>query len=630
MNVAKYYFKRVKPFLVLFIVCGIIEFLYKAVSAGEQADFAISSLFKMLLNFTWQSGTVFLFLGAGLSFYLLVMPRRWIGGRLDRFYSAGIFFAFSWLIIFSKLAEALFWQEFGVSFNFIAVDYLVYTQEVLGNIAESYPMGVILSFISIAAAFFTWLFVRSQRQQEYIWPLIPGLVGRCAVTAGLIIACGATSIIFDGSMANQVSDNRYSREIAKNEMYSFFSAFMNNRLDYAEFYIQKNPDDNLALLRSIYQADGVEFADGSLTRQITAVEPPRELNVVLVVMESLGSEFMNENRIDGSNLTPNLSSLSKKGIYFVNTYATGTRTVRGLEAVTLALPPQAGMSIIRQKNNAGLSNISTVFRERGYNIQWLYGGYGYFDNMNEFFGQNGFNVIDRTDIDEQDIHHETVWGVADEDLFTKTLLEADKSYAAGQKFFQLVMTTSNHSPYSYPEGRIDLPSKVSGRKGAVKYSDWAVGDYVARAAEKPWFNDTVFIFIADHGASSAGKQELNPDKHKIPFIIYSPQNIEPQRIERVISQIDAMPTVLGLLNFSYTAPFMGRDALKAPDDGRYFISNYQYIGYGEHDKLLILKPVREAVYYDAGGDVTQPDLAMLDKAVAYYQYASDWPVILRR
>ncbi len=242
-------------------------------------------------------------------------------------------------------------------------------------------------------------------------------------------------------------------------------------------------------------------------------------NVVLVVMESMGSEFMNEeNSTDGENLTPQLSRLAREGLYFTNVYATGTRTVRGLEAVTLALPPQAGMSVIRQKKNENLANIGSIFKEKGYDVKWLYGGYGYFDNMNAFYGGNGFTVVDRTDIADEAVHHATVWGVADEDLYTKALQEASVSYEQGKPFFYLLMTTSNHRPYTYPEGRIDLPPKVSGRRGAVKYADWAVGDFIERARVQPWFRDTVFVFIADHGAGSAGKSELNPKSHRIPLI----------------------------------------------------------------------------------------------------------------
>jgi phosphoglycerol transferase MdoB-like AlkP superfamily enzyme len=504
----------------------------------------------------------------------------------------------------------------------------------LGNIIETYPVGTLLSIILIVTIAFSYLNNRLIKRESFILPLVPNLWGRLKCAASIFLCLAAAYFVLDGAQAANISPNRYNQEIAKNETYSFFNAFLANKLDYGEFYITRDDAANIKDLQEIYRAANVTYKENdTLKRFIKADGAEKRKNVVLVIMESMSSSFMNENNPEGENLTPNLTRLAEEGLYFANVYATGTRTVRGLEAATLSMPPQTGMSIIRQKGNENLQNIGTLFKERGYDVSWIYGGYGYFDNMNDFFRNNGFSVTDRTDISADKIHHETTWGVADEDLFTKAIESADQSAANGSSFFQLILTTSNHSPYTYPDGRIDIEAGT--RKGAVKYADWAVGDFVARAKEKPWFNDTIFVFLGDHGAASAGKKELNPSTHKVVSVIYSPSEIAPQRIDKTISQIDVMPTVLGLLNFSYEASFMGRDALAAPDDGRYFISNYQYVGYGEKDRLLILKPVRESVYYNGDNEENEnnkedaPDETMLNRAVAYYQYAAKWQEILR-
>ena len=142
---------------------------------------------------------------------------------------------------------------------------------------------------------------------------------------------------------------------------------------------------------------------------------------------------------------------------FTRLYATGTRTVRGLEALALSLPPTPGHSVVKRPNNENLHTIGEVFADKGYEPIYLYGGYGYFDNMEHFFGSNGYTFIDRSAIaDKADIHYENIWGVADEDLFTLTLRELDKRHAAGRPFFAHVMTTSNHRPFTYPAGRVDI------------------------------------------------------------------------------------------------------------------------------------------------------------------------------
>ncbi len=161
-------------------------------------------------------------------------------------------------------------------------------------------------------------------------------------------------------------------------------------------------------------------------------------------------------------------------------YATGLRTVRGLEALTLSIPPTPGHAVPMRANNKGFQTIGGVFRDQGYEALYVYGGYSRFDNMRDFFGGNGYTVIDRSAIDPKDISHETIWGVADEDLFRLAVREIDARAAAGTKVFTHVMTTTNHRPFTYPANRIDIASGT-GRDGAVKYTDWAIGEFVRLA-----------------------------------------------------------------------------------------------------------------------------------------------------
>jgi phosphoglycerol transferase MdoB-like AlkP superfamily enzyme len=236
--------------------------------------------------------------------------------------------------------------------------------------------------------------------------------------------------------------------------------------------------------------------------------------------------------------------------------------------------------------------------------------------------------VDRNNFAPDEITFANIWGVCDEDLFRKTIREARESHEAGRPFFSMVMTTSNHRPYTYPEGSIDIPSKT-GRKGGVKYADHAIGKFIEEARKEPWFKDTVFVFVADHCASSAGKTELPVKKYEIPLLVYAPHHVKPGRIDRMMAQIDVAPTVLGLLNMSYTTDFLGRDILKA-DQGqpeRAFISTYQKLGYIAGDRLLILGPQKEATLsrFDRRTGATAPlpmDEGLLQEALAWYQGAN--------
>jgi len=551
--------------------------------------------------------------------YLLLIPEAVFRHPLHRLWlELGYVAAFA-LLLFIGVAEWLFWDEFGSRFNFVAVDYLIYTQELIGNIRESYPLTALLSGIG-AAAMTLHVLVRRRLLARLNHPT--RLAVRLRHAAGFVGAALLATVLIDSSLA-QVSTNRYENQLAGNGTYNFFAAFRNNELDYDTFY-RTEPEP--VVQQHLAQMLG-EPTTGDELSALHAVRRPgaeRRLNVMLVVVESLSAEFLGAYG-DGRGLTPHLDAIAADSLRFTRLYATGTRTVRGLEAVTLSLPPTPGSSIVKRPNNSGLFSAGFLFRERGYDTRFLYGGYGYFDNMNAFFAGNGYEVVDRTDMDETEAPFATIWGVADEYLFNRALAEADRSHAAGRPFFQHLLTTSNHRPYTYPDGRIDIPSG-SGREGAVKYTDWALGNFIAQARQHPWFDDTVFVIVADHCASSAGRAELEVARYRIPLLVYAPRHIRPQQVDVLASQIDVMPTVLGLLNFSYDSKFFGQDLLAAGSGGRALIGNYQKLGYLHDERLIVLSPQRQVSAYTMDGrgrlQVAAPDNGELADAVALYQGAS--------
>jgi len=529
------------------------------------------------------------------------------------------------IMLFNAAGEWTFWDEFGSRYNFIAVDYLIYTHEVVGNIVESYPIGLILSGLTLlslglAWGIRRWLWASHHVESHY--------TGRAVWLLFLLTVPALAFALVDFRLKEQ-SANRYVNALSGNGIYEFFAAAYNNELDYATFYYSLPLDQAMVRLRAQLATPHAQLASADphdLTRIVAYPGAEKRLNVILISVESLSAEFMSRfgNR---RNITPRLDALAQQGLLFTNLYATGTRTVRGLEALALSVPPTPGQSIVKRPNNDGLFSLGEVFKSKGYEVRFVYGGYGYFDNMNDFFTGNGYQVVDRIAIPAERIHHETIWGVADEDLFTQALLEADKAHATGKPSFMQVMTTSNHRPYTYPQGRIDIPSKT-GRDGGVKYTDWAIGDFIERAASKPWFADTVFVIVADHCASSAGKSDLPVNRYQIPAIFYSPRHIQPAEFTRLTSQIDLPPTLLGLLNFSYRSRFMGYDMfdLEAGRE-RAFISTYQDLGYLRDGKLVKLGPRHNHAVYQPGftdGSARElpPEPELEADAVSGYQAAS--------
>lgn len=567
----------------------------------------------------------FVYFGWPLVLLLCALPRRIAATRTARRVIGASCLAALFVLLFIAAAEWTFWDEFQARFNFVAVDYLVYTTEVIGNIRESYPVGVILGAILLAAIA---VFVATSR-----WRRADEGPARLATRSIVFVAWLAASIVATLGITGDLKDrgdNVYADELAGNGIYQFFAAFRAASLDYDRYYRTLPIDEAFVEVRALLASPDSRWVSDRdprlLLHEVRTPGPERPLNVVLVSVESLSARFSGTyGRVP--SLTPQLDALTKDSLLFTRLFASGTRTVRGLEALALSVPPTPGESIVKRNDNHGLYSLAGVFNSKGYRSQFLYGGYGAFDEMNDFFAHNGYEVHDREEIPKERIHAANIWGVADEDLYTMALEQLDAAHARGQPLFAHVMTTSNHRPYTFPEGRGPWPQGE--RDSAVAYSDWAIGDFLRRARARPWFRDTVFVLTADHCASSAGKASLPVFRYHIPLWIYSPGNVTPGRFDEMVAQIDIGPTVLGLLGMDYRSAFYGVDVLRRPpDSARVFISTYQLMGYLRNDILVELAPkggVR-AVRPTYDSDLPQPELPLDDglahEAIAYYQTAA--------
>lgn len=500
--------------------------------------------------------------------YLLLCPRwlwqrRWHQRMLFGMAAASLF-----VMLLTAVAEWLFWDEFGVRFNFIAVDYLVYSKEVADNILESYPLYSLLALLTIFAIGLT-LALRQALRAALEAPHLPAMP-----SAGCLLMLALLTGLHGGLMGQDaprgMGGNVYQRELSSNGPYQFFAAFRNNELDYAQFYAMLPEPLLSSLLRREVAEPNARFIGSDpldIRRVIDNPGRQKRLNLILVTIESLSAKYLGSFG-DRRGLTPNLDALRPQSLAFTRFYATGTRTDRGLEAITLSIPPTPGCSIVKRiGRETGYASLGRQLNAQGYDSVFLYGGRGYFDNMNAFFSGNGYRIVDQSSV--TDMSFQNAWGMADEDLYHQALQVADADHAAGRPFFLQLMTTSNHRPYTYTEGRIDIPSGT-GRERAVKYTDHAIGQFLAQARQKPWFDDTLFVFVADHTAGSADKEDLPVANYHIPLFLYAPMHVRSGEFRDVASQIDLAPTLLGLLGMDYTSTFFGRDVLRedrAPGTG---------------------------------------------------------------
>lgn len=603
---------------ILFLIMTTASMITRAVllvKSLPSLELTLPLLFKIFSVGLFFDTVTFSYTLIPFALAIVIIPNKFHNTRISYYLSQTFFFLFTFAMLFNGVAEYIFFDEFATRFNFIAVDYLIYTTEVVRNIQESYPVGMIISALLLLTLI---PFMPISRAVKRNYRSDTTLRKRAAFSSGLLLLPVISFFAVNLSLS-EISPNNYANELAGNGLYGFVSAFRNNELEFNRYYVTRGKDSVMAKLRSFLGSND----KNGITRKISSSEVQKHYNIILVCVESLSAEYLGAFG-NKKGMTPYLDRLAKESLFFTHLYATGTRTVRGLEAIILSMPPLPGTAIVKRPGNEQFLSFGEIMKQHGYDNHFIYGGRGYFDNMNYFFANNGFATIDQTDFKKEEISFKNAWGVCDEDLFDKTIKQASLSYKAKKPFFSFVMTTSNHRPYTYPEGKIDIPSGT-GRDGAVKYCDYAIGKLIEKSRKEPWFKNTIFVIVADHCAGSARKLALPIKNYEIPLVIYAPEILKAQKIDRMISQIDIAPTLLGLLQMKYESRFFGRDVFNensGPE--RAFIATYQKLGYIEDDKLLVLSPRKKSEFYrfirnDGKTTVTPIDEQLLQNGLAWYQ-----------
>lgn len=522
---------------------------------------------------------------------LLFFPKHRVKLRNILYFITLAIYVFA--IVMNAVSEYFFWNEFGIRYNFIAVDYLIYTNEVIGNIMESYPVVPLFSAVFVVVLALTaFLFVKTKS----VLKTIPTLLEKAALLIVYLLL--ALVGIWSLPRLDTISaENTFAQEIQSNGVYKFYYAFTHSELDFFQFYPTLPEKEAESIVLKQLNAPALE-------RQIVGDTTEVHHNVLLISIESLSAEYLTMYG-NTDNRTPFLDSLANNSLFFTNLYATGNRTVRGLEALTLCIPPTPGESVVKRKDNKDKFTTGSVFKSKGYDVKYLYGGDSYFDNMKDFFSGNGYDIVDSKSFALEEVTFSNIWGVCDEDMANKAIKVMNEQAKSGKPFFNHWMTVSNHRPFTYPEGKIDIPPTEKRRAGGVKYTDYALKRFFEMAKQQKWYKNTIFVIVADHCASSAGSTELPLDGYRIPCFIVA-DFITPKKIDVMMSQIDVMPTVFGLLNFNYISKFIGQDVLKEGYQPRAYIATYQDLGYLTPDKLTIISPLRKTTQYSLHKEAEQP------------------------
>ena len=559
-----------------------------------------------------------------LSLVLLFAP-VWKNASILRRALAHLFsFFFIFGLIYFAFAQYFFFDEFNSRFNLVAVDYLVYPHEVFVNIWQSYHVFWFLVAIGLFSCIFqifraSWL-VRPQ--------MLPAPFRSRLKFVGVQSVLVILVLVFFSTDTLALFSNRVANEIAANGISSFFRALHTNELNYNQYYRTIDRATAFSILQKELRFTGQQPVASleDLNRFFPGYpEGLGKLNIVVIVEESFGAQFVGVYG-DTRGLTPCFDRLSRHGMLFANGYASGTRTVRGLAAIVTSLPPIPSEGIMKRPGCEHIANWGTLLQRKGYQTSFMYGGHGIFDNMNHFFSNNGFAISDLAEIKE--ITHRNIWGVCDEDLFRHAKHYYAEAEKLGRPFFSVIMTTSNHQPYTFPENIPGVPASGGGRLAGVRYADYALGSFIDQAEKTSWGKNTLFIIVADHDARVYGSQLVPMRHYRIPILMLAPGHLRPQVIQTRIGQIDIAPTVMGILGLPFTAPFYGQDVLHWPEGKKHLIlvNHGRDVALLAGSKLAVLGLHKSATVfdYDAGNNIMRridADAELLDLATAYYQTA---------
>ena len=567
-----------------------------------------------------------------LMVYLTIATPRWLARPVNRIVFRILFALGIAGTLFVALAEMLFFAEFDGRFNFVAVDYLIYPTEVVNNIWESYHTGWLLTGITIAAIGLAYALRRPVRRGM---TSAAALRGRLMFGASYVVALIALSAIVSPQLAH-VSEDRALNELASNGYYSFWEAFQGQGTSYDALYATRDSTETLPRLRQLLtdaQSPGATFTPGTSLRHVTGTRPERHLNVVVVLEESLGSQFIGAlHPTSGPSLTPHFDSIAAEGTLLTHAYSTGNRTIRALEATTSSLPPLPGISVVRRPQSVDLFTLPALLRSRGYATEFIYGGRALFDGMGSYMRNNGMErIIEQHDFPRGEFT--TAWGVSDEAIFTKALSEMDSLHATGRPFYTLVLSVSNHRPYTYPAGRIAADPNERKRVNVVQYADWALGRFVREARTHAFFDSTVFVLMGDHGPRVYGAAEIPLPSYSVPMLFYAPGVIPAgARLNDLASSMDVPPTILGLLGGDYDSKFFGRDVLSPqPRGGLAVMTHNNEVALMRDSQLAVLGLRSETTVYDvdSAGTLTRiskPDAkarSLVEDAIAYFQTADE-------
>ncbi len=494
------------------------------------------------------------------------------------------------LCLFFAVAELNFYREFHQRLNSLVFQYM---QEDLGTVSSmiwnGFPVLRLLLAWALATALLAWLFRRIERAtrakgnaQAPHWP---------ARTAVFVVVLLVSVVAARGTLRSgpplrwgdaYTTESMFANHLGLNGTLTLVSAASYFFSDQGDNRWKATLPDAEALQATrtllLTPSDRLIDADQAAIRRITtppaAGRLPQVRNVVVILMESMAGRYIGAmGNADG--ITPNFDALAKQGLLFQHVFSNGTHTHQGMFATMACFPNLPGFEYLMRMPEGGhqFSGLPQQLSARGYDDVYVYNGSFAWDNQSGFFANQGMrNFVGREDFVDP-VFIDPTWGVSDQDMFDRAATELASLDKQGKPFYALLQTLSNHTPYALPENlpveRVTGHGSLDEHLTAMRYADWALGQFFAKARQEPYFKDTLFVILGDHGFGNDEQiTEMDLSRFSIPLLMIGPGVQETFGNSRDIvgSQIDVVPTIMGRLGEPTQQQCWGRDLLSLPQD----------------------------------------------------------------
>lgn len=544
----------------------------------------------------------FIMLGYGALLVLLVLPIFLLAHAQQAWqrFSVWLLTLFSFFMLFMELATPAFIAQYDTRPNRLFFEYLAYPAEVFATLWHGFRGWLILSIVASMAL--GWgLFRVSQyqlRQPSHTasrWQI--ALILPLALAVALIGVRSTWSHRPANPAFFATTADPLINSLHLSSGYTLLYALYNLKHESQanRGYSQLSDADIFAVIKTEPYLKNYQFSHPELPTlhyQPASIQRDKPLNIVIILEESLGATFvpsLGGKTVNGQSLTPNLEQLKQHGWWFEQLYATGIRSVRGIEAVVAGfLPTRARSTVKLTHSQRDFFTLASLLRQQHYHTEFLYGGEAHFDNMASFFSGNGFaSIVDQRAFTEPKF--EGSWGVSDEDLLDRLHQQLMQRDDTKQPYFVLAFSSSNHEPFEYPADAITpVEQPVHSLNNAVRYADHALGKFFAQAMASDYWHNTLFLVVADHDTRVYGDDLIPVSKFHIPGLILG-ADLSPKTIPHIASQIDLLPTLISLAGLSGFIPAVGQDLSAAqPPANRAMMQFGDYFGWLEHQQLTVL------------------------------------------